>query len=220
MTPTDTREPRQARARERRQLLLDAAARVFAQRGYADAQMDEIARAADTSKGGLYFHFPTKETLMAAVVGRAAHLLQRRINSAMQHAGGDPVARADAALATLFDTLSAHRPLVRVLAAETLAGGPNLRSRAAQVEDEFVQIIARELRSAQDSGRLAQLDAPLDPQLTARAWVGMIHSMVAAWAAGQLDAPLEQIYPQLRRLLLRSAGVPAADWPPQFGQPS
>ena len=208
-----TTEPRQARAIERRELLLDAAARVFAQRGYADAQMDEIAAAADTSKGGLYFHFPTKEALIAAVIGRAGDILRRRVRSAMNEAGSDPVARADAALATLIDTLSAHRSLSRVLASETLGGSAVTRQRVAEIEDEFVDLIAAELRTALNAGRLSLLDGPLDPDLTARAWVGMVQSTLSAWAAGRVTTPIDRIYPELRRLLLRSAGVPLESHP-------
>ena len=203
-----TTQPRQARAVERRELLLDAAADVFAQRGYADAQMDEIAAAADTSKGGLYFHFPTKEALVAAVIGRAGDILRRRVHGAMNAAGADPVARADAALATLIETLSAHRSLARVLASETLGGSATARARVAEIEDEFADLIAQELRTALESGRLTLLDAPLDPELTARAWVGMVQSTLSAWAAGRVTTPIDRIYPELRRLLLRSAGVP------------
>ena len=203
-----TSEPRQARAIERREHLLDAAARVFAQRGYADAQMDEIAAAADTSKGGLYFHFPTKEALIGAVIGRAGDILRRRVHRAMTAAGPDPVARADAALSTLVETLAAHRSLARVLAAERLGGSVAARARVAEIEDEYVEIIANELRSALALGRLTRLEGPLDPDLTARAWVGMVRSTLAAWAAGRVNAPLDRIHPELRRLLLRSAGVP------------
>jgi AcrR family transcriptional regulator len=203
-----TSQPRQARALERRELLLDAAARVFAQRGYAEAQMDDIAAAANTSKGGLYFHFPTKEALVGAVIGRAGDILRRRVHRAMHNAGDDPVARADAALAMLIDTLAAHRSLARVLANETLAGSATARERVAGIEDEFTDLIALELRRALDSGQLTLLDGPLDPEFTARAWVGMVQSTLAAWAAGRVTTPIDCIYPELRRLLLRSAGVP------------
>lgn len=203
-----TTAPRQARAIERREHLLDAAAQVFAQRGYSDAQMDEIAAAADTSKGGLYFHFPNKEALIAAVIGRAGDILRRRVTRAMTAAGDDPVARAEAALATLVNTLAAHRSLARVLAAESLGSSTTARESVAKIEDEYVALIADELRSALASGRLSNLDAPLDPELTARAWVGMVRSLLTAWAAGRVSAPLDRIYPELRRLMLRSAGVP------------
>ena len=200
--------PRQARAVERRSQLLDAAARVFARRGYERAQMEEIAADADTSKGGLYFHFPNKEALAAAVIGRAGDVLQRRVSAAMTAAGSDPVARADAALATLVRTLTTHRSLARVLATETLSGSAAARRRAGEIEDEFVTLIATELRAALDAGRLTNLEGSLDPELTARAWVGLVQAMLSAWATGRIEESMERLYPELRRLLLRSAGAP------------
>ena len=73
------RAPRQARSRARREQLLSAAASVFARRGYADAAIDEIAREAETSKGGLYFHFPGKDALLLAVLDKTAALLRRKV---------------------------------------------------------------------------------------------------------------------------------------------
>jgi AcrR family transcriptional regulator len=45
---------------------------VFALKGYAAASMEDVALAAGCSKGGLYHHFPAKEHLLRAVVGRMA----------------------------------------------------------------------------------------------------------------------------------------------------
>ena len=197
------RAPQQARAVERRELLLRAATRVFAERGFAHAGMDEIARAGDTSKGGLYFHFPTKQTLLAAVVARAGALLQRRVRAAMQRAGDDPLDRADAALSALFEGLSGRRAVARVLN-EALAADPDIRAQAARIEDEFAAILRPELERALQLGRIA----PLDPELTARAWVAMTQGLIGAWADGRLAAPPRRIHAELRRLALRGAGVP------------
>ena len=197
---------RQPRAEARRGELLAAATRLFAERGYAAAGMDEIARAAETSKGGLYFHFPNKQALLAAVIGRAAELLRKRVAAAMSEAGENPVARSEAALAALFRTLAKHRSLSRVLAAEALAAGPEVRARIERIEDEFIALIAAELRRARDLG----LTAPLDPELAARAWFGMVRACIGAWAGGRISAPPRELEAELRRLLLRSAGAAAA----------
>ncbi len=127
-TVAEPRAPQQTRALERREALLRAAARVFAERGYG-AGMDQIARAAQTSKGGLYFHFPTKEALLSAVVARAGGLLRRRVQAAMDAAGGDPVERADAALAALFEALAGRRALARLLDEAVTAGPRSARRR-------------------------------------------------------------------------------------------
>lgn len=52
----------------RRQAILEAAIGVFAQQGFAAATTDDIARAAGLSKGGLYWHFKSKDDILAAVL--------------------------------------------------------------------------------------------------------------------------------------------------------
>src|SRR5579884_4015938 len=87
----------QARKQTRQQKILDAALDVFSERGYHDAGVDEIAVLADTSKGGLYFHFPGKQAIFVALLDRSTQLLLSRVTERLQ-AERDPVARLDAAL--------------------------------------------------------------------------------------------------------------------------
>jgi AcrR family transcriptional regulator len=51
--------------------IVSAALAVFAEKGFAAAKLDEIARRAGVSKGALYLYFETKEDLFRAVVGKA-----------------------------------------------------------------------------------------------------------------------------------------------------
>jgi AcrR family transcriptional regulator len=64
------RRRRVARAerRDARQDLLSAAADVFAERGFHDASIDEIAERAGYSKGAVYWHFASKDDLFLALV--------------------------------------------------------------------------------------------------------------------------------------------------------
>src|SRR4051795_12168531 len=73
------RRTRAARSEDRdaRDVLLTAALRVFARRGYRDAGVDEIATEAGYSKGALYWHFSGKEELLTA-------LLEERIDAPMR----------------------------------------------------------------------------------------------------------------------------------------
>jgi AcrR family transcriptional regulator len=66
-----------AQGRAARDELLSAALRVFAERGYRNASVDEIAAAAGYSKGALYWHFASKEDLLSA-------LLDERIDAPMR----------------------------------------------------------------------------------------------------------------------------------------
>lgn len=58
---------RQVRAVHTRQQLIDAAREVFAQRGYEQAHLEEIAAAAGKTRGAFYDHFKDKEDVFFAI---------------------------------------------------------------------------------------------------------------------------------------------------------
>ncbi len=70
--------PAAASGADRRTALLEAAVGVFLRYGYRKTSMDDVARAADISRQGLYLHFPSKEELF----GQAATWLAEQILAA------------------------------------------------------------------------------------------------------------------------------------------
>lgn len=65
------------RPEERPREILDAALTVFAERGYRNARIDDVAEAAGVTKGAVYHHFDTKEELLRRAIAdhlEAAHL--------------------------------------------------------------------------------------------------------------------------------------------------
>lgn len=67
--------------------ILDAARRVFFERGFAGASIDEIARLAGAGKPAMYARFPSKEALFTAVVTRSSSRVVAEFKS-------EPAARA------------------------------------------------------------------------------------------------------------------------------
>src|SRR5579884_3110239 len=112
----------QQRSQARHQRILDAALDVFARRGYRDAAVDDIAAASETSKGGIYFHFPNKGAIFKALLQRTAHLLLERAEAAIARES-DPIARVDAALVTVLRLFAEHRTLARLFLVEALGAG-------------------------------------------------------------------------------------------------
>ena len=67
----DPGEPKfRRRKADRPREIVDAAMAVFAERGFAAARLEDIARRAGVSKGALYLYFETKEDIFRAVVGQ------------------------------------------------------------------------------------------------------------------------------------------------------
>src|SRR3546814_207327 len=60
--------PKAARGATRAREILGVAEIVFIERGYADANMDEVAARANASKATIYKHFGNKEGVFAALV--------------------------------------------------------------------------------------------------------------------------------------------------------
>src|SRR6202789_252108 len=82
------RKPRkpQERTAITRNLLLVAAERIFAYRGYEKAQLEEIAQASGFSKGALYAHFKSKEELFLALAKTKAAGYQTKLRLALDNA--------------------------------------------------------------------------------------------------------------------------------------
>ena len=61
------KSPRQERSRRTVERILDAAARIFHEQGYAAATTNDIADEADVSIGSLYQYFPNKDAILVAL---------------------------------------------------------------------------------------------------------------------------------------------------------
>ena len=62
-----------AKGDARRELIVDVASEIFGTQGFRAATMLQIAAACGISRTGLLHHFPTKESLLGAVLARRDH---------------------------------------------------------------------------------------------------------------------------------------------------
>ena len=187
----------QERSRTRRQRLLDSALEVFTRHGYNDTAIDEIARASETSKGGLYFHFPSKQALFLTLLDEASEALLRRVESAMA-TESDPLDRGDAALREVLHAFGSHRLLARLLLVEALGAGKEFTTKLNDLHAAFAALIADCLDDAVVAGHIP----PLNARLAADAWYGAVNQVVLRWLMTGEPQQLEEAYPALRSLLL------------------
>ena len=193
------------KSRARRDQILDAAFSTFAHRGFRDTSMDEIAAAASTSKGGVYFHFPTKETIFRELMRTTAGRLAAKVERAVA-AETDPIARAEAGIRTVLLTFAGHRTTARLLLIDAIGAGRAFQTETTLLHARFTGLIRGYLEEAQAAGVIP----PLDAETTARAWFGALDEIVSRWLVDEKAGRLEDAYPVLRALLLRSVGVPEA----------
>lgn len=194
-------EPVQSRAYATRQRILDAAMRIFSNKGYHDTRVDEIAQASETSKGAIYFHFPSKERIFLALIDQFADLLESQLEKALAETPGG-IERVDAALRVCLETFGQYRQLAKIVLVQAVGLGQIFEQKRIEVHQRFVQVIKRELDKAVAEGDIP----PIDTEVAALAWMGALNEVVIQWVHTGEPDPTRSL-PTLRVMLLRSVGV-------------
>ena len=98
-------------AGESRRVILAAARTVFAEQGYAHANMRDIARVAGISVGGLYLYFKNKEDLYQTFMLDWMDNLNDRTHEALTRFS-DPVAAITAFISISLDFARTHKEMI------------------------------------------------------------------------------------------------------------
>jgi AcrR family transcriptional regulator len=186
---------------ETRTRILAAAARVFAQKGYHETRVDDIVVESGSSKGSVYFHFPSKERIFLALIDTFTDLLETRLReSILSEEHG--LQQIDAALQTSLKLFQQYRGLAKIVLVQAVGLGTAFEERRRQINTRFSAIIQARLEQAIKDGSIPAQQT----DLAARAWVGALNEIVIHWIyTGETD--LQETLPALRSFLLRSIGI-------------
>jgi AcrR family transcriptional regulator len=118
MALSQTQNRREREREERQSSILQAARQVFFSQGIHNATMDDVAAAAEVSKGTVYLYFQSKETILASLLLEGLHLLIKNLEIAF---GANQPLAAEARLRRIsqayFDFFQAHPHYYRLLMA-------------------------------------------------------------------------------------------------------
>jgi AcrR family transcriptional regulator len=184
-----------------RERILDAALSVFAERGYHRATVDDIVRVSETSKGGLYHHFATKEAVFLALVDDFTERLAVAAATAIAGRQG-ALAKVEGALTAALSTFHDNERLARLILLEAMGLGSLWETKRAEVHGRFAALIQGYLDEAVAEGSIR----PLDTRVATLAWLGAVNEIVIDWLHHRDRDPAAAI-PALTRLLLRSIGA-------------
>ena len=185
--PTRRLVPRQVREPQ----MLDAAARLFAERGFNGVSMDEIAEASGITKPMLYAYFKSKEGLYVACIERAARRLLAALNDAI-----DPLQPPErqlwSGLLAFFGFVDEHRSAWRTFLVEASAHGSaaaaELRRLRHELADALTELLMRAARGAGISG-----DARPEVAIQARALIGSAEALSDWWLEQGDDAASREL---------------------------
>jgi AcrR family transcriptional regulator len=199
------RQPRRRRAApvQRREELLQIATGVFAEKGYANATVRDIADSAGILSGSLYYHFESKDALLAEILASALGGVADRYEAAAREpAGGRAALEALVRVGLAF--VDEHRAVAKIIQNDV----PYLR-RATNFEflNEINDRIHRVWVEVLEAGvRDGAFRRGLDVGLAYRTVMGTIMS-TARWSSAERA---RNAHEALVRLMLMGVGRRAA----------
>lgn len=147
------------RSHSRLPLVLDQAARVFAQHGFAAASIRDIVQPIGMLPGSLYYHFPTKDDLLVAVYEEGVRRILDELDAAVDGIT-DPWQRLEAACVAHLRQLLNESDYSRVVIRISPAEAPAVARRLVALRDRYERRFAR-LISALPAAGFSAADARL-----------------------------------------------------------
>ena len=180
------RVPRPVRERQ----LLELAEALFAERGYAGASMDELARRAGVTKPVVYELFGSKDGLFGACVDRSIERLAADISTAVR-AEDEPEARLRAGGLAFIRFAAANR-----VAWDLMSMGGSFEEKARAVRSSQADLI-RELMAEMARDDVDQRELEVAAHAVNAAYEGVAH-----WMWAHPEVPIEQIADWIADLLI------------------
>jgi AcrR family transcriptional regulator len=154
---TARKQPKQERARETVDVILEAMARTLVRVGYDRASTNRVALEAGVSIGSLYQYFPNKEALVAALIDRHTEMMTARCQGALAEAQGKPLREAVDVVIRSMVLAHAVNPRLHVLLQEQVPRIGKLK-RIDQIHDELTNKVRQMLEERQTEVKVDDLE--------------------------------------------------------------
>jgi TetR/AcrR family transcriptional regulator, fatty acid metabolism regulator protein len=172
---------------EKRRLLLDAAVRVFARKGYHASRVGDIAEEAGVAYGLLYHYFGSKEEVLRTVFRETWRELIQTIKS-VEETGDPPREQLRKVAEILLRSWRREPDLVRVLVLE-VTRSPHLPGEMDEIVESFAAIQEIVERGQADGSIRADLDA----RLASYVFYGAVEELLTGWVLGRLPDSEEDV---------------------------
>lgn len=179
--------------------LLDAAERVFAEKGVSRTSLQDIAQAAGVSRGAIYWHFKNKADLFNAMMTRVTLPMEEALQQIGHDAGQDPLLELQRSLLEAMRTIASDERTrlvfeVATLKVEYVDELLAIKARHVQTHADGKREIQRSLlEAAARRGMTLRVPAPMAAQGLQALVVGLIHTWLLAPQAFELVAVAEVV---------------------------
>ena len=192
----------------RREQIVGAATRVFAEKGFRRATTREVARAAGVSEGTIYNYFQDKDALLMAILDRLNET-GRRAEDFKEGMAADFRGFLEGYLRRRMSLIWEHREVFRVVLSEMLVNAELRELYLRQVVEPTMRIAEENFRSRMERGEVRETDAPLAMRSVAGAVLGVL--VLGLLGDEEVGSRWDEIPDVLAGLLFHGLGATGGD---------
>jgi AcrR family transcriptional regulator len=182
--------------RNRTKTIYLKAAEIFHRKGFDGTSMDDIARALQITKAGLYYYIKGKEDLLFAIMTYAMDWLAREVITPAQ-AVADPEERLRLIIQRHGRELMEGPRSMSILSDEVAALSPRHRRQIVNRKRAYLGLIRDTLKELRDQGRLSSVD----PTVAAFSVIGTL-MWLPRWYKPEGCLSSDQISDEITRIVL------------------
>ena len=196
--PPQTSESDAFRGTSKRERILRAAVNVFAEYGYFNAKVAQIAKAAGVADGTIYLYFDGKEDLLITIFREHTRSYLHALELRMANVNGAEE-RLRTAVRHHLETLGRDRAVAVVSQVELRHSLKFLSLFSQQEVADYLNVIRKIVEHGQEE---AAFRRNVHPQLAAKAIFGVLDEMVTSWMLSEKDYDLAAQADQVADLIL------------------
>jgi AcrR family transcriptional regulator len=185
---------REQKKRRTRNAIMEAAVRLFSEKGFEKTSIEQLARAAGIGKGTIYSYFQTKTEIFHAFCEDELDFIHSELL-----AKTDPIALLIDQLMILymgeFSLISRNKEFGRLLMQQMVFPVETDHVKAREIDDRWLMLVFSICRRAQDRNELRR---DVDLLYIASHFYGLYIMTISAWYSGRIQT--EEVEPGLRTL--------------------
>jgi TetR/AcrR family fatty acid metabolism transcriptional regulator len=178
--------------------ILQAAIDVFAEHGYFNARVSDIAKRAEVADGTIYLYFKSKEQILMATLENAFDRFLVIANRELVEVK-DPREKLRRLAELHLSSLASNRGLAMVFQTELRQSAKFLSEFSRKHLTSYFDLIRTIIREGQESGRFRK---QVSDAIAANCFFGALDAMVTSWLLSERDYPLATAAPKLVEVLL------------------
>jgi TetR/AcrR family transcriptional regulator, fatty acid metabolism regulator protein len=171
-------EPRAANAIDKRRLILDAAVKVFARRGFHSCRVSDVADEAGVAYGLVYHYFDSKEEILNTLFAERWQVMLDAIVEIDRRENADVREKLYGVASFIIDSYRHDPELMKVIIVEVTRAANSFGREHLEKIREAYDLIGQIVESARQDG---SFNRDISAEFAAMCFYGAVEQLLTAW---------------------------------------